>query len=109
MIYFFIILYFIFLSFIILQLKLQTYERFEKIKYLDLILFLGFNLYIFLIFTLRNKFEFHKLKLFYSIFRFVFFWVYCFYFSNNFFRPYRFYKTKLLYIIKNNKSLSLHD
>jgi len=62
--FFFLFYILFFLSFVILQLKLQTFERFEKIKNLDLILFLGFNFFIFSIFIIRNKFEITKLKLF---------------------------------------------
>ena len=50
--------------YIILQLKLQTYERFDKIRYLDLILFIFFNCLILLYVSISNNFIFNKIKLF---------------------------------------------
>ena len=58
------IFYILFLSsYIILQLKLQTYERFEKVKYLDLILFLIFNLFLILMGLIKNRLNFYKIRL----------------------------------------------
>jgi len=60
---FLIYILFIFFYFF-LQLKLQTYERFDKIKYLDLILFTLFNFSILIFVSASNKFNFKKIKLF---------------------------------------------
>ena len=51
------------ISYIILQIKLQSYERFDKIRYFDLILILLFNLFILIYFFISNNFNFKKLKL----------------------------------------------
>ena len=62
--YIFIFYIFFFTFYLILQFKLQTYERFEKIKNLDLILYLVFNFFVLAYVFIRNKFDFTKLKLF---------------------------------------------
>ncbi len=62
---FFLVFYILFFIFYLaLQFKLQTFERFEKIKNLDLILFLAFNFFVLSYVLIRNKFNFVKFKLF---------------------------------------------
>ncbi len=51
------------ITYTILQIKLQSYERFDKIRYFDLILILLFNLFILIFFFISNNFNFKKLKL----------------------------------------------
>ncbi len=59
------IYFIIFFSYFVLQIKLQTFDRFEKIRYLDLTVFFISNIfYLFLCLMLTN-FKLNKVKIFF--------------------------------------------